>query len=856
MRVLKGSISLFLCVLMTPFLTIALLLVEMGKYNSAVSILDESMGVSSTSLLANYDSYLHDRWGLLAVDQKVDINSKYNTYLDKNSGVLGNGLTIDKATAKGEYPLSDSEMLYKQILEFSKLNAPTTLAADFSNLSDLIDKLEDFANIGKLFDTIGSATDAVDSSITISEAANELKSTAKDLEGLKSEYDSTYSSFKSAVDRLSSALSEPRPKEEEAAKEYDNNISSLKSSVDSAASSYSSVLSQIASKLKTFKDKMTECNNSMESIKNDIQSAVDNGANIKRNRKQKEDDLTSVNKKITDMKTNHQDQDDNADYKDQLKKKTQLEEEIADASAKEGIASATETGLKNVSEGWKQSFNKYSDSTIGEVIKGFNELQAKVDGFSSGSVGAGYTLSDSSYHNVSVAGYISAEDIDGYINSQEDDLKNGSLSALIDGITTFFNSIIKTQLFYDPSLSSYIDVNYYKSKLGGLPGDDSANGGVLAVITDIGSMMKAVKDFGSNFVSLKWIKALGAIKNLIMSIRDFGRDLANFAIGICKNIIGLFKSYDRLYYTTYSTFNLPCRTDFTSGLPSFTAMTGYKFSKDTTPQKMKGLNLSPVDDLKALIDTIKSASKGTGSDLTFSGAELEYVLFGSNSEIANQMYTFATLYLFRLIMDIPAVLSNVEVQSLAASTTLGYPVVMILEIIAEPLVDTVLLVNGSEVPFYETEIYLTPSGIVSVIEEMVNKCKLTSEQKSAVGDKIIDAFGSSKNNYDYQKSIKTHDTGHKPNKTLADLFKFNYREYCFIIMLLTVTKEQQMGRLQNLIQMESLYYYNKQGVSYVFDLKHSYTYIESTAKVKVKQLMPSLSDASVFTVDRKQYRGY
>lgn len=860
MRVLKGSISLFLCVLITPFLTIALLLVEMGKYNSAVSILDESMGVSSTSLLANYDSYLHDRWGLLAVDQDVDINSKYNTYLDKNSGVLGNGLTIDKATAKGQYPLSDSEILYNQILEFSKLNAPTDLAANFANISDLIDKLEGFANIGKLFDSIGSGADAVDSSITISEAADDLKETAKDLDKLKGEYESSYNSLKSAVDSLGSALSSGPPtdkdkeKEKKKIEEYKKKISKLKSSVDSAASSYSSVLGKIVSKLTTFKDKMTECNDSMESIKTDIESAATNITKFTINRQQKESELDKVNKKIETMKTNHQDQNDNAEYKEQVKKKTALEEEIANDAVSEGIASSTQTSLKNVSEGWKNSFNTYNDATIGEIIKGFKSLQAKVDGFSSSSVSAGYTLSDS-YHNVSVAGYISAKDIDGYIDSQADSLKKGSLSSLIDGITTFFNSILKTQLFYDPSLSSYIDVNYYKQNIGGLPGDDSAKGGVLAVITDIGKMMTASKNFGVDIVKIKWLSALKELKNIITQIINLGKDLVAFAIGICKNIVDLFTSYDRLYYTTYSTFNLPCRTDYVSGSPSFTAMTGYSFSKDTTPQKMKGSNLLPVDDLLALIDTISSATKGTGKDLTFSGAELEYVLFGSNSEIANQMYTFASLYIFRLLMDLPAVLTNAEVQSLAASTTLGYPVVMIIEIIAEPLVDTILLVNGSEVPFYETEIYLTPTGVVSIIEELVSICKLTSQEKSAAGDKMIEAFGSSKKDYKYQQSIKSH-SGRKPNKILAGFFEFDYREYCFIIMLLTVTKEQQMGRLKNLIQMETLYYYSKQPVIYTFDLKHSYTYVESTAKVKVKQLMPSLSDASVFTVDRKQYRGY
>ena len=44
----NGAISLFMAILMTPFLTVAMVmvLVDAGRYNSVVSILDEAMGVS------------------------------------------------------------------------------------------------------------------------------------------------------------------------------------------------------------------------------------------------------------------------------------------------------------------------------------------------------------------------------------------------------------------------------------------------------------------------------------------------------------------------------------------------------------------------------------------------------------------------------------------------------------------------------------------------------------------------------------------------------------------------------------------------------------------------------------------
>ena len=78
-----------------------MVLVDAGKYNSSVSILDEAMGVSANSTLANYDSYLKKRWGLLSVGQGFDLKTKYyplspqlerlfNTHFLKNETILTN----------------------------------------------------------------------------------------------------------------------------------------------------------------------------------------------------------------------------------------------------------------------------------------------------------------------------------------------------------------------------------------------------------------------------------------------------------------------------------------------------------------------------------------------------------------------------------------------------------------------------------------------------------------------------------------------------------------------------------------------------------------------------------------------
>lgn len=859
----RGAIALFLAVLMTPFLTIAMLLVETGRYNSAVSILDEALGVSSVSVLAEYDKYLQDRWGLLAVDQENDINTLYSNNMNINKGVLGNSLTLNTLNAKGMYSLSESEILYSQIMEYSKLNSPTTLATNFSNLSDLIKKLESFKNIRNILSVLTSSVSAVDSTITLVESADELKKVANKLDALESTYSTKYTAFETAVNTLIDALAEPRPDEEadeDAAKEYDKNIENLKKTATTAKKEYVETLDSIVSNLNSYKEEMSSCNDAIISIQNNIASAVSTVAELNATLSSKKADLDALEKEIARMEDEGFNESSTA-YSNALNYRAALETEVAELNAKKGAATAAKNGLSSTLSGWKESFSAYSDATLGATISSFSGLKTKVNKFDLNSVTSTTDqITAEEYKYLTIAGYIGAADIDAYLAEQENELTTGSFSALIEGITSFFNSILKLSLFYEPELSAYIDVNYYNETLGGLPGSSSAEGGVMSVVSEIGSILTDIKDFTVNLGTLKFLKALEALKSLIEDIIDLFENIGQFAIDVCNNIINLLTSYDRLYYSTYTTFNLPCRTDYKNGNLSFKTMTGYSLSSSTLPkQNINSSSANIFDDLSALINTIKSAAAGSGDDIAFSGAELEYILYGSNSEIANQLYTFIALYLMRLLMDIPAVLANAEVQSLAASSTFGYPVVMVLMILAEPLAETVLLVNGDSVPLYTTTIYLTPTGLPKLIQQLVSVCKLTTDQQNAVKGKLVTAFGSTQDDYDYQKTLNDfQSTGTSGNSSILSnsFFKFNYREYCFFLLLLTVTEEQQMARLSNLIQMETLSYYKTKGAAYTFNLKNSYTYLSVDANVSVKQMLPSLADSSLFNIDRKHYRGY
>lgn len=860
----KGAISLFMAVLMTPFLTIAMVLMDAGRYNSAVSILDEAMGVSAVSTLANCDSYLHERWGLFAIAQNIDINNIYGQYLTDNASIMGESIAIDRIQAKGDYVLSDNAILYNQILEYCKWNAPTKLAANFLNLSDLIKKLEGFGNIGTIFSSITSGVGAIDSTITLVESADEMKKEAKKLEEMEKNYNNDYDSFSSSIDDLIAALNVPEPEEadfkdekgnfdsaayEAAVKEREENIESARESAAEARDKYTETIGEIITSVENYKKGMDKCTEAAGSIRDNIvslgSSAYDYMQSVSENKK----NLDALQKEIKDLESDANFDPNGTTYQHMKDWEQALSRDVSNEYTKGQLEKATVNGLKTMDAGYQETFSKYSEAAFEGYRTGLEALETTVADYSVDSVTENTSSLDTgTYHSVKFGEYVTEADIETYLEKQKEELIGGSFKAIIDGLVSFYNSLVKMSLFYDPSLSAVINMDYYNTNFGGLPGASEDEGGVMAVVNDIGSMMSSIKGFSSNLRHLKLLQALKNLKKLIESIAALLQDLAQFALDICCNIRELFASYDRLYYSTYTTFNLPCRTQV-----SMKTMTGYSLSSASFPdQGISSTGISVFDDLAAAVNAIQSFAQGSGDDLTFSGAELEYILYGSKTEICNQIYTFFALYLLRLLLDIGPVLMNPEVQSLAAASTFGYPVVMVIELLAEPLADTILLVNGAEVPLIETTIYLTPSGLPVLLEGLQSIVKFTPDDKEALKTGLTGAFGAGGDSYDYQSALNQ-SKGIQLSKGIQGLTKFNYREHCFMLMLLTVTKEQQFARLKNLIQMETTYHYRD---SYQFDLRKSYTYLQAEASVHVRQMFPSLIDSSLLRAERKVYRGY
>lgn len=929
---IRGAISLFMAVLMTPFLTIAMLLVETGRYNSAVSVLDEALGVSSVSTLANNDEYLHSRWGLLAVSQQKDLSKMYEEYLSVNSEIMGDSISVDKVEVEGLYSLWDTDVLKYQILEYSKLNAPAKLINNFGNFDVLIKQLEKIGNFDQIANIFTSGVKVMDSGITIVEDAITLKEQADKLDELDKDYTNKFQDFKGDVDTLidtlirirqleyeipqlrqrletlkaeladlESAASSSSGSDSEDAPDYaqmisdkrseisstesdirsaekelerkKNSINSLRGNAKNSRDDYAELITDIADALEDYKDTMQDVQKELSNVIDSCTSALESSVTLSTNVAEKKKILADLE---SDLKLKEEaDFDDSGSYQAGLDYKIALEREIAELETELSVLEATNTGINTIAEGMTTTFENYSDATVVEYVNGFRTLSTKVSEFNVDGITADSSrVTASVYKNVAVAGYVEAKDIDAFMEEQEKKLKEGSLSALLDGLKSIYNSLMGFNLFFEDKLNANV-------MMGGLKSVDPGND-LFNIVESACNILTSALQMGAEIATLDLLGLLKEFKDILESVANVFISLGD----MLYNLINMFAG-ERLLYTTYAAFNLPCRTDCSEtasgGIVSMKTMTGTSVSTRTTqssgslPPIKQTFNVPVFGEISALVQTINAQKNGGGSDPAFCGAELEYMLYGSNSEMVNQLVTFLSLYLVRLLCSIPTIMSDTEVQALAASATLGYPVIIALYIFLEPLVQTILLTNGAAQKFIPSDVYLSPSGIPALLNDLINFCHIPDSVSENIENAMVDAVSKSKEEYLYQKKMQESGSTVQQAKPIGNVqrrlksqpqqawekykksfFTFEYREYCYLLLSLTVNEPEFLNRLANLIETETKYYYStcEADKSHGFTLSDAYTNISVSVNANINQMLPSLLSADIFRISRENYRGY
>lgn len=237
----KGVISLFLAILMVPFVSIAGMLVNAGRVNSAVAIFDEALCNASNSTLGTYDKFLRSRFALMAMSQDTSdggtrygstsssysaddlINDVFKHYMEKNVGTLSNTYVTTEVNGNGLYPLSDSSVLLSSVLQSSKITVPAKLAIDWGSFDDILKKFTESFNVFASIESFASSGFGLTSEIDgLLDSQDNLEKTIEDCNDARTEYEDAYNEFKNAVEEFNKLIDDASDASEEVNKCQEN----------------------------------------------------------------------------------------------------------------------------------------------------------------------------------------------------------------------------------------------------------------------------------------------------------------------------------------------------------------------------------------------------------------------------------------------------------------------------------------------------------------------------------------------------------------------------------------------------------------------------------------------------------
>lgn len=869
----KGVVSLFLCLLMTPVLSVASALVEFSRYQNTESVFQEVMDCASLSTMANYDAYLQERFGLFAVSQDCDIGAVYGDSLRKNSAVMEGVSLGDEITAGGTLPLSETGVIKRQILDFSESTVLTEIILEDLHLQDLLDELDKLMNISGMLDVLNSMSDMTTKVRELVESGEafleKLNSAVTQVETLKT----NATAFASAIADLCRKIKEDgtavdytTPESESASLQAvaEKYLADIQTVYDSTAALIDSVTA--------LKDTVTGLPDALEALKTDYQEAADAVAAVG-------DSFSNISQSSHTGSAG----EGSGDIQDVSGEATSLYEELlkniekAIDDATENLSSSTIDALKSAADGLAQ---KLVDELGLDVAKRWNLAEyyrlplsddAKADLKDLLSV-LPEVWEDGSYDGLIQLlkeKYIPSVlymDFSSIVNSVERAVQQAkdnfveeakaSIGEILSNLVNTITSLFSLDVFYDGSLNAYLD----DATISTLLSDSGYRGGeeenpYVNLLNAISSMIGAVNTFVDSIGSLNFFGMIDGIAKLINSIKETVTAIVNLTaktvekIGelVCWVADGQWEKFGELLLMAgYMTHNLPNRTlagrkevSLNGGIACQTilegqTLTGFPYADIQTPAKQLEGGLA---DISALAGFLERTQTG-GTDQMFRGAELEYILAGTPSEVMNQAVVFMQIYFLRLLLDLVPVFTDPAVSTMAASATIACWAVYLIVAFAEPLCDTVLLVNGSEqVCFVKRSCYLTPTGVDNFLTALTDVISKSDAIKDSAKDTMSQAISG-------KLGAKA------PNVQFMDgVLKSGYDTHCLILLMFTTTTDDMLRRLANIVQLEANYHYTQSDTPYTFDIARAYTGISASADAEfdsfIRIFQTSGSDALI-----------
>lgn len=831
----KGSISILLCLLLTPFLSIALGLVEYSRYQEVLEITDEILELTGISVLSDYDEYIHNRFGLLAASQDHGLSPP--NYLRENMKVLGNQVDFEEFSGRSIYnydkSLNETAILRRQVVDFSELTTTTAVLAEDLNLEDLLDKLKNVKQVESIMNTADSLADLADA---LTEAVEKLETLQESLQVLQTSVTDAVSS----ADTLSTKMADLYKKlgENGITLPKDATIEQIETAVTAFTDSYLQEFKDTYSIANTLVDKLKAIKPNLDSVKSDVSGFISAVKNARTavgrvsSSNSADEDGSVAEKTVSTLEDVLKEMEDLV--KDTLSGITDDSIKLAKDTLNNIIKTSLETtGLKGVVDRYSEIvYGNYfklplSDTAKEDIIDLLKTVQ-DVYSSHSGDKLVDY-FKDKFVPNININAEEISKKVSEVLSKATEELVDGVGDKLISLLTDLVNIVKKLfdlDLFYEADFNAYVNIG------------NASSSPYQSFLDALGSMFTAIDDFKKAMkeggVFEKIVGALGAIGDMFSAIADLMGSIVDIAGAAVNSITELGNSmvsgdvkklYEKFLISGYMRHNLPCRLD--SGDYEYDAdgnqlnlklngkgLTGFEFNKIARPAVYTGqspsLNSGSGSKFQGLASTLQNLKNGYGTDTMFKGAELEYIRAGTNSEIANQVICFFDLYFLRLLLDLPSIFMDSEVTAVAGAATIASWVVYILYIVAEPFCDTLLLVNGQTVPLIRNDCWLTATGILEFIPKLGS---------AVLGEPLQNEL--KKYTSTYAKSSNNSSGGSGDG--------LDYRTHMLIMLLIYVDSDTQIKRLGDLIGLETAEYYRKNGKS--FEMCKTSTAVKISAEV-------------------------
>lgn len=896
----KGVISLFLAILMVPFVSIAGVLINAARVNSAIAVFDEALCNASNSTLGTYDKFLKKRFGLLAMSQDASgggpgytaenlLSDTFKFYMEQNLGALSNTYVETDATAAGVYPLTDTDVLLAEVMEYGKYSVPTKLVIDgFSLDSILKDLTKSLGLVESVFKTGSSGADLAVGMDECQESMGELEKALKACKEGKDAYGVSYSGFSSSVSTYNAMVAEMKVEVEkcdkkveaaeaalaaadedsygaalaalEAAKKerqetidkYHSNLIPLRAAVSADKGTYVDVLTDLAEKVKTAGDATKEAQESVDSVISEGYSFAQNVfTTASEGGKQAVKKNTETMTELRDSAKQHGDSETANQYDQQIQenKNTKVYIENAETLTKEGLT-AQSTAVTNLDNFAKRELQSQYASLYNSILTLRNNVRDKYT-----VVQEDEAMEDTSPYYQDFTIPMKASEVVDLLDGLGTEIVSSSFFQVLKALVGFFKAIFTMDIWFDPALLANISNDAYSS-VGGLPSNKVGNvpefqegdkeqseyyksimgeysGNALnsssvsafeTTVNEIRAEMDTISDAWDNIHWYNVLNKLGIIAGAIISIGGHLLSLAGQMMQVIREAV-----YEKVLLAGYIGYNVPNRTTYNGGK----ALTGASYS-------------------------LPGIEQGQGGKI-FSGAETEYIMMGTNSEVLNQTLIFYVIYALRIIVNVPVVLMNGEVQSIAtaagaATFGIGTFVVYALYCLVEPLADTLILVNGSEIPIVKMKPYLTAGGVMDLISAFLNM-KLTDGQKESVYSEVKGVMSGTGSEFKYAEHYADipKDTG---MSSVLGKFKMDYTQNLILIMLFLNT-EGMLKRLADVIQMEATYNAATGGTAtYQFNLSNSFTYLRASGSFSTNEFIRLSDGDGLNSPVRVVYRGY